>query len=78
MPLWGLTNGVAIASLLGFVSGLCTVEQFPVLFGMECLMEGVGGTFLVPLGGKNCLYISLYLSSLAWFYTFFKYALVKL
>jgi len=60
MPLWGLTNGVATASHVGFVSDLCTEKQFPVLFGMKCFLKGVGGTLLVPLGGKNgfvCIHI---------------------
>jgi len=52
MPLWGLTNGVASASVLGFLSDLCTAEQLPILFGIECFFEGLGGTLLVPLSGK--------------------------
>jgi len=44
-----MTNGVAVTSILGFSSDLCTSEQLPMLFGMECFFEGIGGIALVPL-----------------------------
>jgi len=53
MPLWGLTNGVAAASHLGFVSDLCTEKQVPLLFGMKCFLKGLGGASLISLGGKK-------------------------
>jgi len=53
--LWGLTNSVAVTSLLGFASDLCTDQQLPLLFGMECFFEGIGGIALIPLSGKNFL-----------------------
>jgi len=46
---------VAVTSLLGFASNLCTDQQLPLLFEMECFFEGIGGIALIPLSGKNCL-----------------------
>jgi len=71
---WGLGESVIIACLLGVVSDLCTVNQIPILLGLELMAEGIGGITLVPLAG-GCLTIKMYSLPLSLLYPKFKFSI---
>jgi len=50
--LYGLGIGFAVTTILAVVSDLCSVNQLPLLFGIECFSEGLGGLALIPVAGK--------------------------
>jgi len=50
MGMYGIAYGAQIANLLAAVYDFCGADKMVILFGLELLLEGVGGL----LGGPAC------------------------
>lgn len=60
MALYGFTFGANISNLAAIIHDFCGPAQFPVLFGLYLMAEGLGSLVVTPLCGKCCCKLSGY------------------